>query len=355
MIKNVLIVDDDQEMLLSVKEGLEKYDESFSVIIAADGDIAVEKLKKQSISLVVSDLKMPRMNGFALLANIMEHYPDIPVIIITAYSTPQMEQQARKGGAVGYIEKPFMIEDLARKIVVALRQESEGGTLHGVSSGTFLQLIEMEQKTCTIRVLDRGSNSKGVLFFKDGDLLDARVNGKAGVDAAYEIFSWDEVNISIQNSCKKSEKTIDGDLQAILLEAMRRKDELQEEEGDEEIEAEPIEAIEEPEPHTPAPARKKPEADPLGTLKATLQSKLGERSGIDDIYKDKTWEGLFAAARKVGELLGAGPLRVSYLDRRAGADLVLLPGQDGPTVISLNQRCPKDRILQVLIDQEVTS
>ena len=102
MIKKVLIVDDDREMLLSVKEGLEKYDESFSVLTASDGDIAIERLKKESVSLVVTDLKMPRVNGFTVLATIMEHYPDIPVIIITAYSTPQMEQQARKGDAVGY-------------------------------------------------------------------------------------------------------------------------------------------------------------------------------------------------------------------------------------------------------------
>ena len=168
MIKKVLIVDDDQEMLLSLKGGLEKYDETFSVLMAGDGIIAVEKIKTETISLVVTDLKMPRMDGFALLTHIMEHYPDIPVIIITGYSTPEMKQLAREGGAVGYIEKPFMIEDLALKIMSAMRKESEGGALHGVSSGIFLQLIEMEQKTCTIRLMDKSSGNQGVLFFRDG-------------------------------------------------------------------------------------------------------------------------------------------------------------------------------------------
>ena len=112
MLKNVLIVDDDQEMLLSLKNGLKKYGDSFSVLTAKDGLDALAQLKKNIVSLVVTDLKMPRMDGFALLEHIMEHYPDIPVIIITGYSTPNMEQLALDGGAVGYIAKPFMTRDI---------------------------------------------------------------------------------------------------------------------------------------------------------------------------------------------------------------------------------------------------
>ena len=208
MIKTVLLVDDDQEMLLALKGGFTRYRDSFGIQLAADGLQAVEKLKQSVISLVVTDLKMPGMDGFELLAHIMEHYPDIPVIIITGYSTPEMERLAREGGAVGYIAKPFLIENLARQIIERLSRESEGGTLHNVSSGMFLQLVEMEQKTCTIRLEDKLTAKKGILFFQNGKLLDARANDLKGENAAYEIFSWDQVNLSIQNGCalkKKSE------------------------------------------------------------------------------------------------------------------------------------------------------
>jgi len=351
MIKNVLIVDDDQEMLLSVKEGLEKYDESFSAVIAGDGDIAVEKLRQGPISLVVTDLKMPRMNGFSLLAHIMEHYPDIPVIIITAYSTPEMEKQALLGGAVGYIEKPFMIEDLARKIASTLRKESEGGTLHGISSGTFLQLIEMEQKTCTIRVVDRESEKKGVLFFMDGELLDARVNGLSGVEAAYDIFSWDEVNLSIQNTCQQKENRIDGDLQAILLEAMRRKDESKGVPEDED-ETRTVELLD---PLDVSESTDEPwSEESVERIRKKLNQALDQRSGVDDVYRDRSWEELIRQVEVVGNLFNAGPFRVGYVDRRSGADLILLPGSDAPTVISVNPRGPKDRILQILVDREIS-
>jgi len=211
MIKNVLLVDDDTEMLHALKEGFKKYQESFAVLLAEDGLQALKGLKQNIISLVVTDLKMPNMDGFELLAHIMEHYPDIPVIIITGYSTPEMEQLARKGGAVGYIAKPFLIENLARQILTTLRKESEGGTLHNVSSGMFLQLIEMEQKTCTIRLEEKSGGEKGILFFSDGELLDARVNNMQGESAAHEIFSWDAVNLSIQNGCAKGVTAMDSE------------------------------------------------------------------------------------------------------------------------------------------------
>ncbi|MBS1237877.1 MAG: CheY-like receiver, AAA-type ATPase and DNA-binding response regulator, partial [Deltaproteobacteria bacterium] len=129
MVKKVLIVDDDRDMLLSLEEGLLKYDETFSIVTAQDGLGAVNQLRDYSISLVVTDLKMPRMDGFSLLSHIMEHYPEIPVIIITGYSTLEMERLAREGGAIGYIAKPFMIDDLAKRIITSLRTEADGGTL----------------------------------------------------------------------------------------------------------------------------------------------------------------------------------------------------------------------------------
>lgn len=343
MIKNVLVVDDDQELLLSLTEGLERYGETFSVLLAGDGQVAVEKLKENTISLVVTDLKMPNMDGFALLAHIMEQYPEIPVIIITAYSTPKMEKLAREGGAVGYIEKPFMIDGLARKIMMTLRKETEGGTLHGVSSGIFLQLIEMEQKTCTIRLVDKSSGKQGVLFFRSGELLDAKSDDLQGESAAYEIFSWDETTISIQNSCGLDKKKITRDLQAILLEAMRLKDEAahrqepvieeREKNGDEEV------------PEIAEPER----SVSINTIRDKLKDEIGGNFGLEDIYEDSSWDGLVAQMSRIGMFFDAGKIKISYIDRGESNDFILLPGKR-TTVLSVNPRCPKDRIIQVLSD-----
>jgi CheY-like chemotaxis protein len=330
MIKNVLVVDDDQEMLLALKDGLEKYHETFSLLLAEDGMKAVNILNSKTVSLVVTDLKMPGMDGFALLAHVMESYPDIPVVVITGYSTAEMERLAKEGGAVGYIAKPFMMETLARKILITLRKESEGGTLHSVSSGIFLQLMEMEQKTCTIRLVDKSTGKKGILFFRDGELLDARIERNQGDIAAYEIFSWDQVNLSIQNGCALHENRIQRDLQHLILEAMRRKDEVTA--GDSPSE------FKEPEP-----------ADQLQSIKHKILSGIGNRSGLEDIYQDGSWDERLNQFSMIGKTLNMGNFKLGYADNGDRNDYILLPGMK-TTVIALNPKCPRDKILQILSD-----
>ena len=334
MIKNVLLVDDDTEMLHALKEGFKKYQESFAVLLAEDGRQALKGLKRNIISLVVTDLKMPNMDGFELLAHIMEYYPDIPVIIITGYSTPEMEQFARKGGAVGYIAKPFLIENLARQILTTLRKESEGGTLHNVSSGMFLQLIEMEQKTCTIRLEEKAGGEKGILFFSDGELLDARVNNMQGESAAHEIFSWDAVNLSIQNGCALKENKIQSDLQPLILEAMRRKDEEEPEEVPESV----MEQIE--------PSGEEP-ADRLKRLKLRIEQEIGPQCGLEDLYQDEFWDSRVAQFSKAGDFFQLGDFTLGYVDKGDTNDYILIPGQK-TTVITVDSKCPRDKILRVI-------
>lgn len=334
MIKNVLLVDDDTEMLHALKEGFKKYQESFAILLAEDGLQALKSLKQNIISLVVTDLKMPNMDGFELLAHIMEHYPDIPVIIITGYSTPEMEQLAHKGGAVGYIAKPFLIENLARQILTTLRKESEGGTLHNVSSGMFLQLIEMEQKTCTIRLEEKPGGKKGILFFRDGELLDARVNNVQGESAAHEIFSWDAVNLSIQNGCALKENKIQSDLQPLILEAMRRKDE----EAPEEV---PESVMEQIGPGGLAPA------DRLKRLKQRIEEEIGPQCGLEDLYQDEFWDSRVVQLSKAGDFFQLGNLTLGYIDKGDTNDYILIPGQK-TTVITVDPKCPRDKILRVI-------
>ncbi|MBW1641485.1 MAG: response regulator [Deltaproteobacteria bacterium] len=338
MIKSVLIVDDDQEMLLALKDGLEKYYETFSLLLAEDGMKAIDILNSKTISLVVTDLKMPGTDGFALLAHVMENYPDIPVVVITGYSTAEMERLAKEGGAVGYIAKPFMIETLARKILITLRKESEGGTLHSVSSGIFLQLMEIEQKTCTIRLSGEDSEKNGVLFFRDGELLDARVDDLQGKPAAYEIFSWDEVTLSIQNECPPMENKIQSDLQPIILEAMRLRDESDSKDA-EDVKIS-LEGAKEERPK---------EKDFIDDIKKKLETNLGNRSGMEDLYFDTKWNRFMDQMAKAGLMFNLGKLKISYIDSGEDKDFVLIPGKE-TTVLKINQKAPRDRILQLLSD-----
>ena len=343
MIKKVLFVDDDRILCRLIQKKLEKYADTFSVLTAEDGLDAVNKLKENTISLVVTDLQMPRMDGFALLAHLSENYPDISVIVQTGHSTPKSKKYALDRGATGYIEKPFKVEKLAEKVIATLQRESEGGILQTIPLEMFIQLIEMERKTCTIRVLNKSSQDQGVLFFRGGDLLDARMSANHGKPAAYEIFSWDEVTLSIQDDCPIKEKKIDGDLQAILFDAMRLKDESGEdpEAFSEDIpvdhDFEDVEAdIQEPE---------------ALSLQEALQHKLenyaGDKSSLYDIYRDNSWNDLLVQAAEIGIFWKAGLLKFCYIDKGESTGFILVPGKE-TTVIAVDPKFPRDRLLEAL-------
>jgi CheY-like chemotaxis protein len=216
--KNVLIVDDEKEMLLVLRKALEPYRDVFSVLIAADGEEALAALKEEEIHLVVTDLIMPRMDGFSLLVHIRSDYPQIPVIIMTAHSRPVMERMAWKIGVAEYIEKPFEVKDLERKIVANLGESGggEGTGLRGMKVGLFLQLIELEHKTCEIRLLENLTGREGSLFFRDGVLVNARLEDRPPDEAAREMVSWRDVEISIRKNGSTAGRRISFHLQDIL-------------------------------------------------------------------------------------------------------------------------------------------
>jgi len=330
MIKNVLLVDDDRAMLLALQEGFARYGDSFSVLLAGDGVEALEYLKRQPVSLVVTDLKMPRVDGFELLATIITNFPDIPVIIITGYSTPEMERLARKGGAVAFVAKPFRIDNLARQIVSMLRQEADGGTLHNVSSGMFLQLIEMEQKTCTIRLEEKTFGEKGVLFFVEGELCDARVGERQGEIAAYEIFAWDNVSLAIQNECTVRQNRINKELSSLLIEGARRSDEFKAQRAAR---------------HGGARSGAIPD-DALKGVRLKIECTLGIRCAVEDVIQDERWTGRIHRISQSGERLKLGKLSLAYIDQGDSRDYLLLPADHA--VVAVNPKCPRDKLLRLL-------
>ena len=116
--KRLLIVDDEENMRELLKDFFE--DEGFKVQVAGDGVQALEKMDK-SVNIVISDNRMPVMEGMELLDRIKDQYPETQVIIITAYSTPKLAVAAYKRGAAAYITKPFNPDELLKKVKEILR------------------------------------------------------------------------------------------------------------------------------------------------------------------------------------------------------------------------------------------
>ncbi len=120
-LEKILVVDDEINMQMVLKAMLQK--EGFEVLTASDGIEALIALKKRSFAAVVTDLKMPGLNGMGLLEKIMEDYPSVPVIMITAHGTISTAVEALKKGALDYITKPFEQDELKNIIHKAVRTQ----------------------------------------------------------------------------------------------------------------------------------------------------------------------------------------------------------------------------------------
>jgi CheY-like chemotaxis protein len=118
--KHVLIVEDEKTVQLTLLDGLRKYEKEFRVLTAENGMIAKEVLEKLPVDLVVTDLKMPGMDGFELLSLIRRDHPYIPVIVMTAFGNPELEKWLESVGIFAYLEKPIDFEELTKKILGAL-------------------------------------------------------------------------------------------------------------------------------------------------------------------------------------------------------------------------------------------
>ena len=115
----ILIVDDELNMRLVLQAMLKK--EGYDVTTASNGMEALKILKSDQMDIVVTDLKMPKLDGMGLLGEIIRDYPSIPVIIITAHGTIATAVDALKKGAFDYITKPFEQDELKQVIQKAVK------------------------------------------------------------------------------------------------------------------------------------------------------------------------------------------------------------------------------------------
>ena len=115
----VLVVDDDFYALGVLKEVLEK--KGCRILDFTNPHAALEELKKEKVDLVLSDLKMPEMDGIHFMNQVKKMYPLVPVILITGFASIDTAVSAMKWGAFDYLKKPYEIPKIYEVIGRALQ------------------------------------------------------------------------------------------------------------------------------------------------------------------------------------------------------------------------------------------
>ena len=120
--QNILIIDDEEDILDTLSEVISKW--GHLPIVARDGEDALKKFDEVPIDLILSDIRMPKIDGLSLLDKIKKISPETIVILLTGYPSVETAVQAMKNGAFDYLTKPVNLEELKLKIDRGLEKMS---------------------------------------------------------------------------------------------------------------------------------------------------------------------------------------------------------------------------------------
>ena len=118
---HILVVDDDEQLRTTLCEQL--LSEGYTVTMADDGEKALATIKEKNVDVAVVDVKMPKVNGFEVLEFVKKNYPNIKIIMLTAYADLRNVNKCKELGADDVIEKPYDIGDLFDSIHYVSKRE----------------------------------------------------------------------------------------------------------------------------------------------------------------------------------------------------------------------------------------
>lgn len=120
--KTVLVADDEEYIRDILKLHLEK--NGYNVVLSENGESAINVLRIQDVSVVITDIKMPKIDGFGVLKYINENCKQVPVIMLTGYVDVKTAVDAMKKGSVDYLTKPIKKEELLNSLEFALSSQN---------------------------------------------------------------------------------------------------------------------------------------------------------------------------------------------------------------------------------------
>ena len=189
------------------------------VLMAENPEQALIRLKQEPVHLLIADLKItPEHDSFAFLAMLNGWNPPLPIIAICE---EKIEELPRMAGGITVLSKPIDFEVLLELIntMILAAQES---VLNGVSLENFLQMIEQERKTCTLRIMS--GYQTGYIYLSMGRLIDAKTGNLRQKEAVMAILGFPNCTISITHEGPVN-PTMNLSIQSILVEWCIQKDE----------------------------------------------------------------------------------------------------------------------------------
>jgi CheY-like chemotaxis protein len=226
----ILLLDDDEQMLELYQTLLEQLPSRPEVQVCNTGARAIAMLESEPFTLLITDLRMPKMDGLQVLAIVRRKFPQLRIVVLTGLLDEEYRSRAYAQGVEMFWQKPGSAEDiqLFQDCIEAMldrpTQAPEG--FRGVQSKSLVDLIQLEclSRSSSLLNITRGG-LKGKIWIQNGEIVDAATANMTGEEAFKEILSWKSGNFEILPADPSRARTINISYQGLLLDTAQALDE----------------------------------------------------------------------------------------------------------------------------------
>jgi len=238
--QQLLLVDSDARSLRLLEVSLKKA--GFSVTTAQDGNDALEKIELSPPDLILTDTRLPHLDGYGLVRRIKENrdWASIPVVFLTSQKSVEDKIRGLELGVEDYLTKPIFVRELIARVNILLaRNAREGfaskqqsslsgrtrfaGLVSDMGVVDLLQTFEVSRKAGIVHIHNNGQDAH--IYFRDGKVIDGVLGRLAGEEAVYRVLLWSEGNFEVEFCKVDMPDVIGSSTQGLLMEGMRRMDE----------------------------------------------------------------------------------------------------------------------------------
>jgi CheY-like chemotaxis protein len=225
----ILLVDDQQELLDMYREWLTNLPSRPEVHASSTGAHALALLESESFDLLVTDLRMPKMDGLQVLAIVRRKFPQLRLVVLTGLNDEAYRSRAYAMGVDLFCQKPTTKEEaqsFEACIESLLGREKEIGGFRGVQSKSLMDIIQLEclsQSSGVLRIIHEPFEGK--IWFQSGEVVDAETGLLTGEEAFKEIMRWKTGAFEILPADPSRQRTIHTSYHGLLLDSAQAMDE----------------------------------------------------------------------------------------------------------------------------------
>lgn len=230
----ILLLDDEQDLLDLYKEVLSQLPSQPEIHLANSGARAIALLESEPFTLLISDLRMPKMDGLQVLSIVRRKFPDLRVVVMTSVTDEQYRSRAYAMGVDLFWEKPGKSEEIKLFqdcIASLLGREAQGG-FRGVQSKSLVDIIQLEclsQNSSVLKITN--GLREGKMWILNGELIDAFTGDLGGKAAFKEIIGWKAGSFELLPAEPGRTRTITESYSGLLLAGAQALDEARNQGG----------------------------------------------------------------------------------------------------------------------------